>query len=100
MLKYRIRATNADNGTRLVIDADTRDFLMWERTGKGRSAAEFGRNPTMEWCYSLAFTAGRRTGQVDFPLAEFQSDWCLDPLEEIDDELEADGEGGPTQSGR
>lgn len=72
----------------IVITADTRDGLVFERSNRrGRTAVDLGSGATIEDQYDLAYIAARRTGALDVPRKEFDADYLVEAVgeqEEVD----------------
>ena len=83
---------NTDDGETFEAKATSRDVVMWEKTGKGRSLGRLAESPTMGDLYSLAHVACRRLGKFTGDLAAFE--------ETVDLEFEEDGAADPTRRAR
>lgn len=67
-----------DNGEPFEARATSRDIVMWEKTGKGRSITKLGEDPQMTEMYVIAFYASRRLGLFGGTIQEFESSVDLD----------------------
>lgn len=87
MFKFRV---NPDGGEPFDAEATSRDIVMWERLGRGRSLGKLSQSPTMVDMYSLAHVACQRLGMFAGTLPEFET--------QVDLEFEAVDEAtDPTQ---
>lgn len=88
----RMRVT-PDSGEPYTIEPASRDVLLWERSGKGRSISRLSEEPAVADLYSLAHTAARRQGRISMSveLAEFEQSVDLD----VDRVTDDDGDDGP-----
>lgn len=87
-----------DEGDEFEVEATSRDVVMWEKTGKGRSLSKVANDPNMTALYELAHLASRRTKQFDGSLDEFIASVDIDVQEP-----QGEDEGvnaGPTQRAR
>lgn len=87
-----------DDGDPYRLEAGSRDVLMWEKAGKGRSFGQFGSGESMrmEHLYGLAYFAARRQGLFTGSLAEWEQSVELRPVKDDDDE---EGTVDPTLPG-
>lgn len=83
-----------DDGEPYRLDILSRDVLVWERTGKGRSFGTLMDDISMVAVYHLAWIAARRLGHFSGDLKVFEETCEVDM--ETDDE-ETAGEPDPTQ---
>lgn len=90
-MRYRF-TLRPDDGEPVEVVATTRDIVVWEKTGKGRSFSNLARDAHMADLYELAWQAAKRQGLVDCNLGEFERTTDLD-LEAADG---ADEEPDPT----
>lgn len=81
-----------DGGEKFEVKATTRDVLLWEKAGKGRSMATLLGDISIEKMYQLAHLAARRQGLFAGTLAEFEETCEL--------EFEETGDVDPTQLAR
>lgn len=72
-----------DNGDAFEATATSRDVVMWEKTGKGRSLSRLSEDPHMSDLYSLAHIAVRRLGLFQGSLPDFETSVDLE-LEEAE----------------
>src|SRR5690606_19493834 len=86
-----------DDGDPYRLEAGSRDVLMWEKAGKGRSFGQFGSGESMrmEHLYGLAYYAARRQGLFTGSLAEWEQSVELRPVK--DDEDDEEGTVDPTR---
>src|SRR5690554_3921102 len=77
-----------DDGDPYRLEAGSRDVLMWEKAGKGRSFGQFGSGESMrmEHLYGLAYYAARRQGLFTGSLAEWEQSVELRPVKDDDEE--------------
>lgn len=79
-----------DGGDEFEVVAGTRDVLVWEKTGKGRSLQGFTDNLHMTDLYEMAYIAAKRQGLWDGNRADFEASMELDFEEEKEKSEEAD----------
>ncbi|WP_406046583.1 hypothetical protein [Kribbella sp. NBC_00889] len=84
-----------DYGDSLVVEADSRDIFVWEKTNKGKSLGQLKDNLLMGDMYPIAHIAAKRLGEdVPGKLDDFVQAYKLDWDE---DEAEAETAADPTQ---
>ena len=72
-----------DYGDELVVEADSRDIFVWEKTNKGKSLGQLKSNLLMGDLYTIAhITCKRLTLDVPTKLDEFVQAYKLDFEEE------------------
>ncbi|OLL69839.1 hypothetical protein Ae168Ps1_6396c [Pseudonocardia sp. Ae168_Ps1] len=82
-----------DGGESYELVAASRDVVVWERTGKGRSLQQLTENLRMSDLYEVAHLAARRQGRFDGSLEDF--------IGSVDLNLDGAAEPeGPTRPGR
>jgi hypothetical protein len=64
---------NPDGADPYRAEAKSRDVIVWERAGRGRSLSKLAEAPRMEDMYSLAHTAVRRLALFTGSLPEFEA---------------------------
>lgn len=67
-----------DNGEPFQATATSRDVVIWEKLGKGRSMSRVAQEPTMGDLYSLAHVAARRLQLFTGTLEEFEHSVDID----------------------
>lgn len=87
-----------DVGEPVVIRADSRDVLVWERVAKGRSMNALMENMRVSDMYEIAHVAARRQQMFEGPLPDFERDYALDI--EQDDDADDEGPEVPTTAAR
>ena len=78
-----------DGGGPIEVTIQSRDVLVWERTGKGRSFGTLMDDISMTAIYHLAWLAMRRLGHFAGDLKEFEATVEVS-LEEDQEDAEAD----------
>jgi hypothetical protein len=69
MFKFTVKPDDADEFEAI---ATSRDVVMWEKLGKGRSVSKFAQGPTMADLYSLAHVTCRRLSLFSGSLDDFE----------------------------
>jgi hypothetical protein len=83
-----------DHGAELVVEADSRDIYVWEKTHKGKSLGQLKSNLLMTDLYAIGHIACKRLREdVPSKLDEFVQAYALDFEEEAEDGADVD----PTQ---
>jgi hypothetical protein len=68
-----------DHGEELVIEADSRDIYVWERTNRGKSLGQLKDNLLMGDLYPIAHIAAKRqAADVPAKLEDFVNTYRLD----------------------
>lgn len=62
-----------DDAEKYKVTAESRDIVVWERTGKGKSFASLMDDLRMTEMYRVAHIASRRQGLYDGTLPEFEA---------------------------
>ena len=86
-----------DYGDPLVVEADSRDIFVWEKTNKGKSLGQLKDNLLMGDMYPIAHIAAKRLGEdvpgkLDDFVKAYKLDWDEDEAESAADPAD------PTQS--
>jgi hypothetical protein len=87
MFDFEIRP---DHGEPYKLTAESRDVLVWEKTGRGRSLKTLTDNVSLADMYEISHIAARRQGFFNGNLGEWEKTVNLD--------LTDSGEPDPTQS--
>lgn len=103
MMTFDVRP---DGRAEFRIVATSKDLVIWEKSFKGRSLAQFDSNPSMTAVVEVAFTACRRQGRWDGTFSEFAETCEVEPIDTTAEKSpEGDEDGGqitgldPTQPG-
>lgn len=70
MIEFKVRP---DAGDPFTVEATSRDVVVWEKTGKGRSFSALMDDLRMGEMYRLAWIASRRLGLYRGELSEFET---------------------------
>jgi hypothetical protein len=78
-----------DDGDVWRVTAESRDILVWERTGRGNVFAELAESPSMTAMYHLAWLASRRLGHLNgsTTLKQFEESYTIKPEAPDDGEV-------------
>lgn len=74
MLDFRV---TPDGGEPYAVKADSRDVLVWEKTGKGKAFSKLMEDLSMVDLYRMAHIASRRQGLFTGSLDEFEQNCKL-----------------------
>jgi hypothetical protein len=82
MFQFTIRRADAEDDAGVLVIADSRDVLVWERAarnGEARSVTQLLASPSMSASYSLAYVAAKRQEVIPAGLSprEFDRDYVL-----------------------
>jgi hypothetical protein len=56
-----------DSGKSFMLTARPRDIKKWEKRSSRNTLRNMGENPSMEFCYSMAYLAIKQQGEHDVP---------------------------------
>ena len=78
-----------DYGDELVVEADSRDIFVWEKTNKGKSLGQLKSNLLMGDLYTIAHITCKRLGEdvpgkLDDFVKAYKLDWDEEEVEDAD----------------
>lgn len=78
MFQFTIRRASDEAAAGVLVVADSRDVVVWERGRAGRSVTKLLAEPNMSDSYQLAYIAARRQGLLpDCSRDDFETGWLL-----------------------
>jgi hypothetical protein len=83
-----------DGGEPYQVTAHSRDVLVWEKSGKGRTFSQLADHLSMTDMYGLAYTAARRQGMSTGTLQDFEQSVDMMPVD-VDGEDDEDPDPTP-----
>lgn len=88
---FDMTIVDSRTGEKTELTIVSRDLLIWERTTKGANLKSFQDAPKIDDMYSLAYFAGKRTGDLSgIGREEFETKFDVDfesMAEDSDDEV-------------
>jgi hypothetical protein len=79
-----------DGGEPYQVTAHSRDVLVWEKSGKGRTFSQLADHLSMTDMYGLAFVAARRQGMFSGTLQDFEQSADMMPVDVDEDDEDPD----------
>jgi hypothetical protein len=89
----KLEVTPVDGSDTYRLELTSRDFLIWERTGRNRTFQSFMENISVTGLYELSHLAARREGLFGGNLPDWQAAVdvnAVDPDQKTDGEMDED----------